>query len=214
MNLREVLSDYKFYAEIDKDNYGVFINKSEITSYGFIVRFKDIDSARQSILKLDKPYIFKAVPIKFTYRNETKNYVVVKEEFLSKFDMRNIEEKKDIIKVLVDKSKESIKKRENFNIKETDLIDTKLPDSIKKAGEISEKKNMYLNITVYESDKFNINLIVDRKNLFFRVYPKREVNLNIPEFEKYILNNRIYLIAPVRENESLESLKKKAEGLF
>ncbi len=213
MKLQETLKDYKFYAEIDRENYGIFLNKGENISYGFIIRFTDLESVKHSLLKLEKPYVLKATPVRFSYRGKEESYAILKEEFFSDFDVERVKRENKLIDYIVENAKEKIKKRENLDIKETEVENTELPEDIKKAVKLSERKNIYLNVILHESEKFNLNLIADRKNLYYRIYAKERPK-RLRDYDFYTINDRLYLVAPVRSGESFESIKENIKSLY
>ncbi len=206
MKIREILRNFKFYCEYPKGKYSIYFSRFSGESYGVIARFKDLESIKKNLLtqEIDQPYRFKSVNINFLYKDQKESYALLKREYFDELAPEKLKESEKDIKKIV-KNSENVENRKNLNLKLIDIEQTDLPQEIKNLKEYVEKKNMYFNILLKETDQFNVNLIFDKENLYFRIYPKNE-NLMLEGFDFYQINNRTYFIAPVRLKNNLDNI--------
>ena len=207
MKIREILKDFKFYCEYPKDSYSIYYAKFNNENYGFLVRFKNISSIKDIILKgkIEKPYYFKAINMKFVYKNQENQYTILKREYFSEYTPERLKEDEEKIKDIVTNTS-GLEARKNLDLKLTDIEETDLPESVKRLKNYVLEKDMYFNVVLEENDKFSLNLIYDKNNLYYRIYPKLQ-DTSVKGLDYYKVNDRTYFIAPVREN-SFNKIKK------
>jgi len=206
MKIREILKNYQFYSELPKGKYSIYFSKFGTENYGFLARFTDISKIKEILTssKLDKPYKFKSINMIFLYKNQKKQYAILKKELHDQFSKNQLKEEEKQIKDILSKDTE-VESRKNLGIKITDIEKTDLAPQLKKLKKYVLERDMYFNVLLKEKDGYNLNLIYDRENLYFRIYPKLPKFSNL-DLDYYKINNRIYFVAPVREKNNLENI--------
>ncbi len=215
MKIKDILKNYKFYAELDRGLYAVYLNKGDNDVFGFLLRFKDLESVKKVIGETDiqGKAQYKAINLKFSYKDNEYNYSILKKEFFQVFNVDTIKQEEADIKKLAEKGKNYLETRKNINMKKVSIEETKLPKEIKKLKPLIEEKNIYMNITLSEREKYNLNLVYDKENLYFRVLPKNQENLKLNGKDFYKINDTIYFVFPVLKEDTIQKAEEKAQAL-